>query len=185
MVERVMEFAGIAAGGARRAHADVDVAAVLADASAGVEADARQRGITVRARTGTVLPLLVGDADALRSAFQNVIANAVKYSRPGGAIDIDLGADESAIRFRVVDRGIGIDRDELSKIFRPFFRGRRALEAQVRGTGVGLSVVRHVVDAHGGTIQVESEPGEGTTVTIVFQRHEVTGLVVREAHQVS
>jgi signal transduction histidine kinase len=184
MVERVMEFAGIASG-ARRAHAEVDLARVLADASAGVEVDARQRGIAVRARTGTALPLFVGDADALRSAFQNVIANAVKYSQPGGAIDVDLTADEFAIRCRVADRGIGIDRDDLRHIFKPFFRGRRAVDAQVRGTGVGLTVVRHVVDAHGGTIQVESEPGEGTTVTIVLQRHEVRRLVAREAHQVS
>ena len=89
------------------------------------------------------------------------------------------------IRLCVVDHGIGIDRDELSKIFKPFFRGRRALDAQIRGTGVGLSVVRHVVDAHGGTIQVESDPGEGTRVTIVLQKHEVRRLVAREAHQVS
>ncbi|HEY2907474.1 MAG TPA: HAMP domain-containing sensor histidine kinase, partial [Vicinamibacterales bacterium] len=184
MVERVMEFAGIASG-AHRAHVEVDLARVLADASAGAEPDARHRGIVLRARASATLPPFVGDADALRSAFQNVIGNAVKYSRPGGAIDVDLTADEFAIRLRVVDHGIGIDRDELSKIFKPFFRGRRALDAQVRGTGVGLSVVRHVLDAHGGTIQVESQPGEGTTVTIVLQKHRVRHLVAREAHQVS
>jgi len=184
MVERVMEFAGIASG-ARRAHTEIDLRRVLADACAGVDADARQRGIALRSRAAAMLPHFAGDADALRSAFQNVIGNAVKYSRPGGAIDVDLTADESAIRLRVADHGIGIDRDELSKIFKPFFRGRRALDAQVRGTGVGLSVVRHVVDAHGGTIQVESEPGEGTTVTISFQKHEAKHLVAHEAHQVS
>jgi signal transduction histidine kinase len=185
MVERVMEFAGIASGGARRAHAEVDLARVLTDASAGVEPDARHRRIALRARADAALPLFVGDADALRSAFQNVIANAVKYSRPGGEVDVDLTADEAAIRLRVMDRGIGIDRDELSKIFKPFFRGRRALDAQVRGTGVGLSVVRHVLDAHGGTIHIESVPGEGTTVTIVLQQHQVRHVVAREAPQVS
>jgi signal transduction histidine kinase len=184
MVERVMEFAGIASG-AKRSQGEVDLTRVLTDAIAAVELDARHRGIDLRVRTGAQLPPFVGDAEALRSAFQNVVANAVKYSRPGGAIDVDLAADEFAIRLRVADHGIGIDRDELAKIFKPFFRGRRALDAQVRGTGVGLSVVRHVVDAHGGTIRVESEPGAGTTVTIVLQKHDVRRLVAREAHQVS
>jgi len=66
----------------------------------------------------------------------------------------------------VSDRGLGIDADDLPHIFKAFFRGRRALDAQVRGSGVGLSVVRHVVDAHNGRIGVDSRPGEGTTVTV-------------------
>ena len=70
------------------------------------------------------------------------------------------------MQIRVADRGLGIDAADLPHIFKPFYRGRRAVDAQVRGTGVGLSVVRHVVDAHGGTIAVDSRVGEGTTVVV-------------------
>src|SRR5207249_4602603 len=72
------------------------------------------------------------------------------------------------IQIRVTDRGLGIDADDVPHVFKPFFRGRRAVDAQVRGTGVGLSIVRHVIDAHHGGIQVDSRPGEGTTVTVTL-----------------
>jgi two-component system phosphate regulon sensor histidine kinase PhoR len=71
------------------------------------------------------------------------------------------------VRIRVADRGIGIDAADLPHIFEPFYRGRRALDAQVRGSGVGLSVVLHVIETHGGDVHVESR-GEGTTVTLVL-----------------
>ena len=70
------------------------------------------------------------------------------------------------MRIRVADRGLGIDAADLPHIFKPFYRGRRGVDAQVRGTGVGLSVVRHVIAAHHATIAVDSRVGEGTTVTI-------------------
>jgi signal transduction histidine kinase len=104
------------------------------------------------------LPPIVGDADALRSAVQNIVGNAVKYSAGGAIVDVAAGVAGAQVEIRVVDRGLGIDTDDLPHIFKPFFRGRRALDAQVRGCGVGLSVVRHVVDAHRGTIQVDSRP---------------------------
>jgi signal transduction histidine kinase len=72
------------------------------------------------------------------------------------------------VQIRVVDRGLGIDKDDLPHVFKPFYRGRRAVDAQVRGSGVGLSVVRHVIDAHQGTIEIDSRAGEGTTVTVVL-----------------
>jgi signal transduction histidine kinase len=76
---------------------------------------------------------------------------------------------------------MGIDADDLPHIFKPFFRGRQARDAQVRGTGVGLSVVRHVVDAHQGDVQVESRVGEGTTVTLVLRAIARSESVVAEA----
>jgi signal transduction histidine kinase len=66
----------------------------------------------------------------------------------------------------VIDRGIGIDAEDLPHVFKPFFRGRRAADAQIHGTGIGLTVVRHVVDAHKGDVTVTSRPGEGTTVVV-------------------
>ena len=180
MVERVMEFAGITSGTVRHAWAEVDAVQVVADAVEGVRADARERGVTVSVQSAAAVPPVMGDADALRSAIQNIVGNAVKYSASGGTVDVAVDVSDSAVRIRVADRGIGIDATDLPHIFKPFFRGRRAVDAQVRGSGVGLSVVRHVVDAHHGRIQVDSRAAEGTTVVVDLpiapaaeQRHDV------------
>ena len=166
MVERIMTFAGIASGAAARPSADVDVAGVIGDAVAAVAAEARERGVEVRVALAARLPHVSGDAAALRSALQNIVGNAVKYSADRAVVDVAAEADERVLRIRVSDRGLGIDAGDLPHVFKPFFRGRRAVDAQVRGTGIGLSVVRHVVDAHDGRVRVDSRPGAGTTVTI-------------------
>jgi signal transduction histidine kinase len=131
--------------------------------------------VTVNVHAHSPLPPVAGDADALRSAVQNVVGNAVKYSQSGGVVDVttellrpELLPGGAIVRLRVVDRGIGIDAADLPHVFEPFYRGRRAVDAQVRGTGVGLSVVRHVIQTHGGDVHVESRAGEGTTFTIVL-----------------
>jgi len=99
----------------------------------------------------------------------NVVGNAVKYSAPGGRVEMTAEVSETGVvTLRVVDRGIGIDAADLPQVFEPFFRGRRAVDAQVRGSGIGLSVVRHVIQSHGGEVRVDSRAGEGTTVTIVL-----------------
>jgi signal transduction histidine kinase len=169
MVERVLLFAGIGSGVRTAAHADVDVARVIADAVHAVGAEARERGVRVTVHDGGTLPPVAGDADTLRSAVQNIIGNAVKYSRSGGAVDVTSDVlDGAMVRICVADRGIGIDASDLPHVFQPFYRGRRAVDAQVRGTGVGLSVVLHVVHAHGGDVHLDSRAGEGTTVTVVL-----------------
>jgi signal transduction histidine kinase len=122
--------------------------------------------VTVTVHPGPALPPVEGDADALRSALQNIVGNAVKYSPSGGRVDITTHTHHGIVQIRVADRGLGIDAEDLPHIFKPFYRGRRAVDAQVRGTGVGLSVVRHIIDAHHATIAVESGAGEGTSVTI-------------------
>ena len=170
MVERVLQFAGISSGAHAHARAEVDLARVIADAVNGVVADARDRGVTVTVHPHGALPPITGDADALRSALQNIVGNAVKYSPAGAGVDVtaEVLQDGGAVRIRVADRGLGIDASDLPHIFKPFYRGRRAVDAQVRGTGVGLSVVLHVVQSHGGDVHLDSRAGEGTTVTVVL-----------------
>jgi signal transduction histidine kinase len=174
MVERVLEFAGVNSGTAVRATADVDVANVIAAAVSAVGADASDRGVTIAVHPNGVLPPVTGDADALRSAVQNIVGNAVKYSPNGGPVDVSAHLEGARVHIRVADRGLGIDAADLPHVFKPFYRGRRAVDAQVRGTGVGLSVVHHIVTAHGGTVRVESRAGEGTTVVVELPAAEAT-----------
>jgi signal transduction histidine kinase len=169
MVERVMAFAGMSSGARIQSRAEVNLSSVITEAVDAVRHDARDRRVAIEMNVSAPLPVVSGDAAALRSAVQNIVGNAVKYSAQGAAVRVDASAGHGAIvEIRVADRGLGIDADDLPHIFKPFFRGRRAVDAQVRGSGIGLSVVRHVVRAHDGDVSVDSRVGEGTTVTIVL-----------------
>jgi len=174
MVERVLTFAGIASGAAIRLRRDVDVSAVVAEAVTGAAPLAQDRQVTVAVHTSPGVPAIACDPDALRSAVQNVVDNAIKYSHAGATVDVRIESyphapsGETGVRIRVEDRGFGIDAADLGRIFVPFFRGRRAIEAQVRGSGIGLSVVRRVVDAHAGDVTIESAVNRGTTVTVTL-----------------
>jgi len=106
-----------------------------------------------------------GDGSALARAIHNLLDNAVKYSPGCDTVWLDAREDESGVAISVRDEGIGIPASDRSHIFDRFFRGR-ALDGPASGTGLGLSLVQHIVSAHGGTIDVTSEPGQGTTVTI-------------------
>jgi len=174
MVERVLEFAGVTSGAPPRSHTAVDVTRVIADAIGGLRAEASDRGVTINVHMNGSLPVVRGDADALRSAVQNIVGNAVKYSSAGTTVDVGTDVSGSRVQIRVADRGLGIDADDLPHIFKPFRRGRRAMEAQIQGTGIGLSVVRHVVDAHHGEVRIDSRPGEGTTVIVELPVSEVS-----------
>ena len=169
MVERVLLFAGIGSGTRTSVRADVDLGRVVYDAVAGIRGEASARQVAIDLHPAASMLALLGDADALRSAVQNIIGNAVKYSPAGASVDVSVELlNDAIVRILVADRGIGIDRDDLPHIFQPFYRGRRALDSQVRGTGIGLSVVLHVVRSHGGDVHIESRAGEGTTVTVVL-----------------
>jgi signal transduction histidine kinase len=170
-----MAFAGMASSSAARGSAEVDMTRVIADAVGAARHEGRERGVEVVVHAPSSLPAVVGDADALRSALQNVVGNAVKYSPNDARVDLTASVEGGRLRIVVTDRGLGIDAGDLPQIFKPFFRGRRAADAQIRGAGIGLAVVRHAIDAHRGTIRVASRVGEGTTVTIELPAEERAG----------
>lgn len=109
----------------------------------------------------------MADETAIEHALRNSIENAVKYGAEGGNwIGISAALVEGAVEIRVTDRGPGIPPDEQERIFDPFFRGRRALRDHVYGTGLGLEIARKIIDAHGGTLRVHSEPGKPTEFVV-------------------
>lgn len=112
----------------------------------------------------------VADAFRLRQVFDNILTNAVKYTRADGTVTITATADEAAVVIRVADTGIGIDADELPHVFEPYYRGHVARESGVTGTGIGMGIVREIVLDHGGSVSLDSEPGVGTTVTVQLPR---------------
>ena len=109
------------------------------------------------------------DEDAITLALRNLLDNAVKYSSPGAEpIEIDLERRNGHVRIQVRDRGIGIPAAEMAHIFTKFRRGQDAQMRGIKGTGIGLAMVEEIVRAHHGRVEVVSEPGHGSTFTIVL-----------------
>lgn len=109
-----------------------------------------------------------GDGILLRRAISNLIENGIHYNRPGGNIRIDLEQREKWVNLRVADTGSGIPRENLDRIFDRFFRGDPSRSRRKGGAGLGLSIAFHIIQLHGGQIQVESEPGFGSTFTVIL-----------------
>lgn len=106
--------------------------------------------------------VIEGDRRQLVSAIGNLVENAVKYSEPGGMVQIEVGSDDDSIEIAVIDHGVGIPQRDLSRIFERFYRVDRARSRTTGGTGLGLSIVRHVATNHDGDVVVTSTEGEGS-----------------------
>lgn len=113
-------------------------------------------------------PQFVGDADLYRQMIINLIENAIKFTPNNGRVKIRLEEETDWIRLTVADTGIGIPREHLPRLFERFYRVDKSRDRAQGGTGLGLAIVKHIVITFGGTITVESEPGKGTTFTIML-----------------
>ncbi len=121
----------------------------------------------VAVRVDATAPLATrGDGGALRRALLNLVENAVKYTPRGGKVEIALTRADGVAEITVADTGIGIDADEIERIFEPFHRLEAARAYDTGGAGLGLAIARSIVIAHGGTITVESTPGAGSRFTV-------------------
>ena len=117
---------------------------------------------------------LLGSARELRSAFANLAGNAVRYSPQGGEILLSWSAEgEGGARFSVSDKGIGIAREHLPRLTERFYRVDRGRSRDAGGTGLGLAIVKHVLERHQAVLQIDSEPGRGSTFSVVFPAHRV------------
>jgi signal transduction histidine kinase len=110
------------------------------------------------------------DALAMQQALVNLLDNAIKHSPPGESVRLDLSETDDAIRFTVTDKGPGIPLSEQKKIFERFYRLGSELRRETEGVGIGLSIVKHIVDAHGGSIEVQSNPGAGAVFIVTVPR---------------
>ena len=144
----------------------LDLAEVLSDSVADLKEAAADRGLELVVTTEDDLPPVLADPTHLERVLQNLISNAVKFSHEGGQVTVLLGREDSQVVLRISDTGIGIPDDEQDQVFSRFYRSSRAVEEEIQGTGLGLALVRTVVEWHGGSVDVDSVEGEGTTVTV-------------------
>ncbi len=113
---------------------------------------------------------LMGDMDYLKRIFVNIISNAIKYTNENGSVSVSLEQIKDKIRIIVKDTGIGIPKEDLKYIFERFYRSDLSRNRQTGGTGIGLTITKALVEAHGGTIKIDSEVGKGTNVIVEFNR---------------
>ena len=111
---------------------------------------------------------LWGDEADLERVLVNLLANAVKFTPDGGRVELSVAASATQITFDVIDSGCGIDDEDHARVFERFFRTHQATESEVPGAGLGLALVDSIVEAHGGTVSVESEPGRGSRFRVVL-----------------
>lgn len=143
-----------------------DLNALVAAAVDAQRPRAAQHGQTLSLHTRADLPPTLLDRDKFDRVLDNLIGNAVNYTPDGGQITVTTDCDDTYAIVRITDTGIGIDREDIPRIFERFFRSESARIHTADGTGLGLSIVREIVDAHRGAIHVESAPGQGSTFTV-------------------
>ncbi len=131
-----------------------------------VEAHAGERDVSLDSTLESAF--VRGDAERLRQVFDNLLRNALKYSPAGEPVRVEIDADGDEYRVRVIDRGIGIAPEDLKRLFGRFVRGQNARRAKIAGTGIGLFIVKTIVERHGGRVAVESDLDRGSTFTVVL-----------------
>ena len=172
MVEQVLDFAGTYSGRRAWGFRAASVPEVLEECLAAAAGAVRDSGTRVHAEVAPGLPPVRADRAALGRALQNLVQNAIKYGGDGRFLGVRAEgstlAGRPAVRITVEDRGLGIAAAEVAQVFEPFFRGEEAVVRQIRGTGLGLSLVRRIAEAHGGTVTVTSEPGRGSAFALTI-----------------
>ena len=165
-VENILSFSRMDDGRTPFRLEPLDPTAWLRDLSEEFRGQVTGAGFSLEASIPDALPAIVADRDALTTAVHNLLDNAVKYSRESRTVQLEATANGDGLTIAVRDRGAGIRDVDRPRIFEKFYRGDDELTKCVKGVGLGLSLVRHIVEAHGGTVDVESREGAGSTFTI-------------------
>jgi len=166
MVEQILGFAGSDSGRRKYNFRETDVAEVTKAALDRCLPMLKENDFEIETNIPTRLPPTVADGEALSGAIQNLLHNSAKYSNGKKWIRLSAEDVSGRIKISVEDRGIGVSKEDLRQIFQPFFRSKTVVDAQIHGSGLGLSLVKQIAEAHGGKVYAESEVGKGSKFTI-------------------
>jgi len=170
LINDLLEISKIDAGMAMQRKEPLQVEEVVKGVVELMEEEARAKGVALRITINGPIKPVLGDRDNLEGVFNNLVNNAIKYTPADGEVRVEVETDGDYIKTVVVDTGIGIPKGDLPRIFDKFYRVKSEKTRGIVGTGLGLSIVKSIVEAHLGSISVESEEGKGTTFTVVLPR---------------
>jgi two-component system, OmpR family, phosphate regulon sensor histidine kinase PhoR len=160
LVDDLLDLSAIESGHRAPRLSSVDLAAALAESARAFAPLAAERGVKLETASADGLPRVSADPDQLRQILANLLDNALKYTEPGGLVELSSERWKGGARVTVRDTGVGIPEADLPRVFERFYRVDKARAREAGGTGLGLSIVKHLVEAHGGEVSVESrQPG--------------------------
>lgn len=168
MIDNILDFSKIEAGRKTYNFADGDMAEVIENVLSSYRYQIINSGFDIKTNIQPSLPSVLIDRDAMAQAISNLLDNAIKYSGEVKQLSITTETLGTDLSVEIADHGIGIPRAEQAKIFEKFYRVGNGLVHDVKGSGLGLSLVKHIIEAHQGTISVESEVGKGSRFTILL-----------------
>jgi signal transduction histidine kinase len=166
LVENLLDFSKIETGMKEYRMEETDVAALAAEEADRFRRQAMLKDFSLETEIAQKMPIIHADKESLSRAIFNLLDNAVKYSGENPQVVLRAWFQGGNVCLQVEDHGIGIDKSEQKRIFEKFYRSEKAQESNVKGSGIGLPLVDHIVRAHGGKVLLESDPGKGTRVTI-------------------
>jgi signal transduction histidine kinase len=173
LISNVLDFSRMDTGAKEYYFEETDLITVVKSSLEAYKFHIRENGFEIESELPDETLMLKIDKDAISQALLNLLSNAVKYSNERKYIKVEVGKNSSSAMISVADRGIGIAKKELNKIFEKFYRVRATGGEEKRGSGLGLTLVKQIVEAHGGTIEIESEVGEGSKFTLKIPLHGI------------
>ncbi|MDX5360556.1 MAG: PAS-domain containing protein [Alphaproteobacteria bacterium] len=166
LIDNILELLDLQGGSVVLDADSTDADALLAEAEAGMAAAAEARGVRIARAAGPNLPPIIGDRQRLVRVLRHMLSNAIRYSQPGQTVRLEARQENGQILLAVGDDGVGMDPGLQARVFEDFStRGRDGRRGRDDGAGLGLAVVRRIVELHGGQVDLLSEPGKGTVVT--------------------
>lgn len=166
LVDDLLDLSALESGQRRPALEPVLCLELARDAADSLRPLARRREVSLEVQEQGGLPSVAGDRAQLRQVFLNLLDNAVKFNRPGGSVRVRAEASGGWLTLAVEDTGRGIPPEDLPRVFERFYRVDKARSREQGGTGLGLAIAKHILEAHGGSVSVESEPGRGSTFRV-------------------
>ncbi len=166
VVNDMLSVSEIEAGSMTLRHDDIRLDALFADLAEDFRQQAEEKQVSLKLDLPPKLPVIQGDRDKLAISLHNLLGNAIKYSTDGGEVVVSASAEDGQLTVAVKDKGIGIDKDELAKVFDRFYRAKDSRLSGITGTGLGLPIAREIVRRHGGDIEATSELNQGSTFTL-------------------
>jgi len=168
LVEQLLDQSQYYQGATTMRDGIADLAAIARHSVESLAPKAEAARVSIRTDLPDSLPIL-GDAERLAQVVDHLVSNAIKHTLGGGEVQVRLEAHDDAVRLQVIDHGIGIDPQDHQKIFTRFYRTRQADENAIQGIGLGLAMVKSIVEGHGGRIEVASSLGEGSVFSVLLR----------------
>jgi signal transduction histidine kinase len=166
LTDNILSLARIEEGRAEFTFESTDISVLLTEVVTSIQERVRHEGFDIVLNVEGALPLLAVDRTALSQAVTNLIDNAIKYSGDSRKISVSSSVEEQVLAIAVQDFGVGIKKEDIPRLFERFYRGGDELTRAVKGSGLGLTLVKEIVEAHRGQVHVASEPGKGSMFSI-------------------